>query len=457
MAVQSCSTVVPNSRGDLMSFSRSLRSLLTIMALHFLVLLAPAGAQESRATLTGTVIDPSGSAIAGAKLALQNVGTATVFTAETNSAGQYRFLFLNPGQYRLTTEMSGFRNYVREGIELNTNQAATLDITMQLGTQAEAITVGAEAPLLEAEKADRGGVVATRNLAELPIITRTPILLATLSPGVTPTNPRDDLTPFSNSGLTTWSINGSTSLSTEFLLDGAPNSAVYESKPSVAYIPPVDAVQELKVTAGAYDAQYGRNGGGVINMVVKGGTNQLHGSVYDFVKRPSLNANNFSNNSKALPRDNNSLDEYGFSVGAPIIIPKIYNGRDKTFFFVAWEHYKQNILFPQNDISSVPTIAQRNGDFSQTFNASGQLMPIYDPLTGRMVNGSWTRDAFPGNVIPKNRFDPVGKKIADLYPEPNTTTAGSVPWQNNFFLNDNVTWYDFNNFASRIDHNFGPK
>ena len=109
--------------------------------------------------------------------------------------------------------------------------------------------------------------MATRNLAELPIITRTPILLATLSPGVTPTNPRYDLTPFSNSGLTTWSINGSTSLSTEFLLDGAPNSAVYESKPSVAYIPPVDAVQELKVTAGAYDAQYGHNGGGVINMV----------------------------------------------------------------------------------------------------------------------------------------------------------------------------------------------
>ena len=180
---------------------------------------------------------------------------------------------MNPGKYQLTVESSGFRKLVRDGIELNTNQAATLDVGLQVGTQAETITIGAEAPLLEAEKADRGGVVLTRNLAELPIITRTPILLATLSPGVTPTNPRYDLTPFSNSGLTTWSINGSTSLSTEFLLDGAPNSAVYQSQPSVAYIPPVDAVQELKVTAGAYDAQYGHNGGGVINMTIKSGTN----------------------------------------------------------------------------------------------------------------------------------------------------------------------------------------
>ena len=220
-----------------------------------------------RATISGTLTDPSGAAIAGRKSASPMWRRPAGPARLSNGLGQYRFLFLNPGKYRLTAEMSGFKTLVREGIELSTNQAATLDVPLQLGTQAETVTVGAEAPLLEAEKADRGGVVLTRNLAELPIITRTPILLATLSPGVTPTNPRYDLTPFSNSGLTTWSINGSTSLSTEFLLDGAPNSAVYQSSPSVAYIPPVDAVQELKVTAGAYDAQYGHNGGGVINMV----------------------------------------------------------------------------------------------------------------------------------------------------------------------------------------------
>ena len=287
----------------------------TLSVLTLFSMITPMMAQDTRATLTGTITDPSGSAVAGVKLTLLNTSTAISSTTETNTIGQYRFLFLNPGTYRLTAEMAGFHSFVRQQIELNTNQAGTIDIALQLGTQAETVTVGAEAPLLEAEKADRGGVILTRNLAELPIITRTPILLATLSPGVTPTNPRYDLTPFSNSGLTTWSINGSTSLSTEFLLDGAPNTAVYESNPSVAYIPPVDGVQEVKVTTGPYDAQYGHNGGGVINMIIKGGTNQLHGSVYDFLKRPSLNANAFSNNAKRLPRDNNSLDEYGFSVG----------------------------------------------------------------------------------------------------------------------------------------------
>ena len=317
------------------------------LLLGLLLAVVAVRAQETRATISGTLTDPSGAAIAGAQVSLTNVETASRASALSNGLGQYRFLFLNPGKYRLTAEMTGFKTLVREGIELSTNQAATLDVTLQLGTQADTITVGAEAPLLEAEKADRGGVVLTRNLAELPIITRTPILLATLSPGVTPTNPRYDLTPFSNSGLTTWSINGSTSLSTEFLLDGAPNSAVYQSSPSVAYIPPVDAVQELKVTAGAYDAQYGHNGGGVINMSIKSGTNGFHGSAYDFVKRLGLNANSFSNNSKGVARDNNSLDEYGFSLGGPVRIPKVYNGKDRTFFFVAWEHYKQNILFPQ--------------------------------------------------------------------------------------------------------------
>ena len=427
------------------------------VALAALLCLIPAYAQETRATLSGTIIDPSGAAIVGVKLSLVNVDTSATSQVETNQLGQYRILFLNPGKYRLTAEMSGFKTLVREGIELSTNQAATVDLSLQLGTQTDTVTVGSEAPLLEAEKADRGGVVLTRNLAELPIITRTPILLATMVPGVTATNPRYDLTPFSNAGLTTWSINGSTSLSTEFLLDGAPNSAVYESNPSVAYIPPVDAVQELKVTTGAYDAQYGHNGGGVINMTIKSGTNQMHGSVYDFLKRPSLNANSFANNSKGVGRDNNSLNEYGFSFGAPVWIPKVYNGKDRTFFFLAWEHYGQNILFPQNDISSVPTVAQRTGDFSQTLSAQGQLMPIYDPDTGRTVSGNWVRDLFPGNRIPVNRFDPVGVKIANLYPEPNTTTQGSVPWQNNFFLNDNVTWYDFNNFATRVDHSVSEK
>jgi carboxypeptidase family protein len=413
--------------------------------------------QETRATLSGTVTDQSGAAVSGATLHLVNVDTSVEATTQSNPLGQYHFLFVNPGNYRLTAQMPGFRNFVREGIQLATTQAGTLDISLQLGNQSETVTVAAQAPLLEGEKADRGAVIETKALAELPIVTRTPILLAALAPGVVATNPRYDLTPFSNSGLTTWSVNGSTSLSTEFLLDGGPNVVVYQSQPSVAFIPPVDAVQELKVIAGAYDAQYGHNGGGVISMVTKTGTNRLHGSGYEFLKRPALNANAFSNNAKGLERDDNSLDEFGFSLGGPVFLPKLYNGKDRTFFFTSWESYQQNIVFPANDISSVPTAAQRTGDFSQTFNAQGVLMPIYDPASGHASGSSWVRNQFPGNKIPINRIDPVGQAVANLYPLPNTTTPGSVPWQNNFFYPNDVTWYDFHNFVARMDHNIGEK
>src|SRR5215471_4768903 len=418
---------------------------------------ASAFAQETRATLSGTITDPSGAAVAGARLQLLNVQTGVESRTESSQTGQYRFLYLNPGTYRLTFEMQGFRNLVREGVMLETGQAATLDLTLQIGTQAESVTVGAEAPLVEAEKADRGMVVERLNVSELPIITRTPVLLATLAPGVTNTAVRYDWTPFSNSGLTTWSINGSTAFSTGFLIDGAPNDAVYQSAPTIAYVPPSDAVQEFRLVANAYDAQYGRNGGGVISMVTKSGTNLLHGSAYEYLKRPSLNATSFSNNSKGLGPDNTPLDQYGFTAGGPVYIPKVYNGKDRTFFFTAWEAYKQNQVFPQNDISSVPTIAQRNGDFSQTFNSAGQLMTIYDPNTGALVNGQWVRQPFPGNMIPANRFDPTGAKILGLYPEPNLATTGPVNWQSNFFLKDNVTWYNFHNIVERVDHNFSQK
>jgi hypothetical protein len=424
-----------------------------------LVLLSAALAigQETRATLSGTVTDPSGSAVAGASLVLVNTETGVENRTEAKAAGQYRFLFLNPGTYKLTVDMAGFRKAVREAIALSTGQAATLDVSMQLGSQTETVTVTSTGPLIEAEKADRGMVVVRQNVAEMPIMTKTPLLLATLAPGVTNTAVRYDWTPFSNSGLTTWSINGSTAFGTGFLMDGAPNDVVYQSAPSVAYVPPNDAVEEFRVIANAYDAQYGRNGGGIISMVTKSGTNQFHGTGYDYFKRPSLNATSFSNNAKGLGPDNTPLDQYGFTIGGPVRIPKIYNGRDRTFFFFAWEKYNQNQVFPQNDVSSVPTLAQRGGDFSQTFNAAGRVITIYDPTTGRLENGQWVRDAFAGNLIPANRIDPSGAKIMGLYPAPNLTTTGSVNWQNNFFLKDNVTWYDFYNFVTRIDHNFGPK
>ncbi len=400
--------------------------------------------------------DNSGSVIVGAQLRLVNTQTEVAYSAESNQLGQYRILFVNPGVYQLKVEMTGFRTFVREGLELTSGEAATLDIQLQIGSQTETVTVGAQAPLLEAEKADRGMTVGEKTVSELPTIARVPIMAATLTPGVIWTAPNYALAPFSNSGLSSWSINGSVTPSAEFLLDGAPNEMIYQAAHSIAYIPPVDAVEEFKVVTGAYDAQYGRNGGGVMSVLLKSGTNSLHGTAYDFLKRPFLDANTFANNSKGATRPYDKLDEYGFTVGGPVWIPKVYKGRDKTFFFVAFEKY-HDATIPRSQVSSVPTLAQRSGDFSQTFNNAGQLMTIYDPMTGHNVNGTWVRNAFPGNIIPANRIDPVGAKILALYPAPNTVTPGSPNWQNNYFNQDGITSYFFPNFVARIDHNFGEK
>src|SRR3984957_2363715 len=230
---------------------------------------------------------------------------------------------------------------------------------------------------------------------------------------------------------------------------------IYQAAHSVAYVPPVDAVEEFKVVTGAYDAQYGRNGGGVVAIAMKSGTNKLHGTAYEFMKRSFLDANTFANNAIGGARNYDKLDEWGFTAGGPVWIPKVYNGKDRTFFFVAYEKYRDNTL-ARNQLSSVPSLAQRNGDFSQTFNNAGQLNPIYDPATGRSVNGTWTRDPFPGNIIPAGRIDPVGSKMANIYPLPNVTPPGLVNWQNNFF-SPLYTQYFFPNVVARLDHNFGDK
>jgi hypothetical protein len=420
-----------------------------------LLLAVSAFGQETRAALSGTITDPSGASVAGANVKLLNIETGVPMTVESNQLGQYRFLFVNPGSYTLTVIQSGFRTLTREGIILVSGQAATVDLSLQLGTQAEAVVVNDKAPLLEAEKADRGMVVERGSVTEVPLITRTPLLLATLAPGVVETSVRYDWTPFSNSGLSTWSINGSTSSSTGFLIDGAPNDVIYGSAPSIAYVPPSDAVEEFRVVANAYDAQYGRNGGGVLSVVTKSGTNDVHGTVYEYMKRPWLNATSFSNNTLGIGKDQTKLDEYGFTFGGPVYIPKVYNGKDRTFFFSAWEAYMQNQAFAS--VTSVPTMAQRSGDFSQTFNSAGKLITIYDPSTGKLVNNQWVRTPFAGNIIPSNRIDPVGARMAALYPAPNVPTTGPVNWQNNYDMNPNNTWYHFHNIVERVDHNFGEK
>ena len=414
-------------------------------------------AQETRANLSGTIADASGAVVTDARIRLSNRDTSVGFEAITNKAGQYRFLFLNPGTYRLATEKAGFRGFVRDEIELHVSQSAVVDVVLQVGQVSDSVSVSGEAPLLDVEKADRGLVIDNKTVADLPLNIRNPMMLSVLTPGIIHTSGTQHLNPFSNSGISSWSINGGRGTNNEFLLDGAPNNAVYNGVNNVAYVPSVDAVQEFKVMTGAYDAQYGRTGGGVINVSIRSGTNRLHGSVYEFLKRTSLNANTFSNNAKQAERQGNALDQYGFTAGGPITIPRLYSGKDKTFFFFAYEKYREDTFYPSESISSVPATEQRRGDFSKTFDNNGALYTIFDPLTGRFEGNNWVRSAFPGNIIPANRISPIAANVLKLYPEPNTTTPGSVAWQNNFFLNPNVGSFKFLNLTSRIDHTLSTR
>jgi hypothetical protein len=260
------------------------------------LLLATAGhaiAQEFRATIRGQVIDASGGALPGATVNVQNVDTKEVATATTNTEGNYTIPFLRPGQYTLTAELAGFTKHVRQGLVLQVGQDATINVQLAVGGLTEEVSVTAETPVLETNNANRGTVIDQARIAELPLQSRSPMALVVLVAGVNYNAQAIYLRPFDNGALADWSMNGGQNRNNEFLLDGAPNNAIQGGN-NIAYVPPVDAVQEFKIITNSYDAQYGRTAGGIVNVLLKSGTNTLHGSVYEFMRRKWLDATSWS-------------------------------------------------------------------------------------------------------------------------------------------------------------------
>src|SRR6478752_4211225 len=354
-----------------------------------------ASAQEFRATVRGQVADSSKAAVPGATVTVTNTETGEVATTVSNSEGNYTLPFLRPGLYALTVELSGFQKYVRSGLRLEVGQTAELNVQLSVGGVTEQVTVAADSPLLETSNANRGTVIDQARIAELPLQSRSPMALATLVAGVTYNAQAIYLRPFDNGALADFSMNGGQNRNNEFLLDGAPNNA-NQGGNNIAYVPPAESVQEFKVATNSYDAQYGRTAGGVVNMSLKSGTNAFHGSASEYYRRKWLDANSFLLNARPLaagqdkaPKIDHYLDQYGFSVDGPI-------WKNKTFFLFTGEKYREGT--PAALFSTTPTDAFKRGDFSQLVDASGNLIKIYDPLTGRDVNGTWTRDQFPGNI-----------------------------------------------------------
>ena len=438
-----------------MSKRSSTESILCFVFVAALLMSGVASAQEFRATVTGRVTDPNGLAVPGATVTILNTQTGEVATGVTTRDGAYTIPFLKPGIYSLSAELTGFRKVTQGNVQLEVSQTLAINFQLQLGDLAEEVTVTAESPLLETSRADRGMVIDNARITELPLNARNPFMLSYLSPGITYNGPAIYQRPFDNGAIADWSINGGQNRNNEFLLDGAPNNAIQGGN-NIAYVPPVDSVQEFKIVTNSYDAQYGRTAGGVINVSLKSGTNTFRGTVYEFARRKAFDSNEYLFKVNGREKPDHKLDQYGGQVDGPVRIPGVYDGRNKTFFMFNYEGYKE--ATPNPTTYTVPSEAQLRGDFSNLRDAQGRLITIYDPATGRLENGQWVRDAFPGNVIPANRINPMAAELSQYFLRPNTTpAAGTDPWRNNFLFAPNLAFDKFRNIATKVDQNISTK
>jgi hypothetical protein len=408
---------------------------------------APA-AQETGGAISGTILDPQKAALPGVTVTLRNESTNAELTTVTNERGAFVHPFVPIGRYTLTASLQGFATLKRAAIEVRVGDRLTIDLTLQVGALTEEVTVAGGAPLLETTNAMRGQVIAREQVQDLPLLGRNPFSLAQLSPGVqyTPSLASRSNRPFDNGGMDNFQISGGRGFTNEFLLDGVPNTGTETNQPNnLSFVPSPDATAEFRVQTSIYDAQYGRTGGGVVNVVVKSGTNQFHGALYEYYRDEALNANTFDANRGGQQKAGLYWNQPGASLDGPVRIPGLYDGRDKTFFMYNWEQIRSEVPFPQ--VYTVPTALERTGDFSQTRTADGRPVTIYDPLTTRQVNGQFVRDPFPGNVIPSGRIDPVALAILQRVPMPNA--SGLV---NNLLVPENARADKYDQHVAKVDH-----
>ena len=382
---------------------------------------------------------------------IHSVQKETGAKSDTVSGGDGQFVipFLTPGHYEVTAESAGFRRYVRTGLQVSTDERMTLDITLEVGQAAESVMVSSETTLLETSSASVGQVITSRQIENMPMAGRTPLVLAQLSYGVIPTSDPKFYRPFDNAGPSDFSIGGTPGRSNDLLLDGAPNTT---GNSRVAYNPPVDAVAEMKVEVFNTDAAYGHSGGGTVNVVMKGGTNSFHGSLYEFNQVSRLAATPFFTNLAGLKKQVTRFNQYGGTIGGPVTIPKLYSGHDKLFFFFGYEGIKDSI--PNPSTHTIPTPAERNGDFSALLS-NGTNYQIYDPQTGVVEGARIRRTPFPNNVIPANRLSPVALKYLQFYPQPNQ--PGRADGGDNYLSNTDGEINKFGGFLGRLDVNFSSR
>src|SRR5215472_10008833 len=366
-------------------------------------------AQTFTGNITGAVSDPAGAIVPGAVLTVTNLETNESRRLLSNEAGLFNFTALPPGRYRLEVERPGFKRFVQEPVELRVQQSVTLSPSLEVGQSNQTVEVTGQVPLIDAATSSLSQVVENRQVTELPLNGRNTLALVALTPGIrTHGQFLQNSATRSFAGWGNFSSNGGVADANEVLVDGASVTMYLINQPSL--IPPVDATQEFRVQTNNYSAEFGRSSGAVVNMSVKSGSNAPHGSLYEFHRNDKLDANDFFQNRAGQQRPKLTYNQYGFSVGGPVWAPHIYDGHNRTFFFVNFEGFRQRLA--QAVTTTVPTVAQLQGDFSQTFNSAGQQVVIADPFSVHNgPAGTSIRDPFPGNRIPQDRFDSVGNSL----------------------------------------------
>lgn len=429
---------------------------MTIRFIVVLLLTLPlAFAQSDRGTLTGTVSDQTGASVPGVEVVLTNMETGVERRTTTTETGNYTIAQVESGQYTVTVEKTGFRKFVQSGVRVQVAQTVRVDISMQVGSTTESVTVTSDASLLKTESAEQSTVITRESINNLPLnfgtgsgAVRNPLSFVQLAPGTT---------------VGTWNdirVNGSVNNTFRIILEGQDSSSALNPRVSDESQPSVDALQEFTLQTSNFAAEFGQVGGGLFNFTARSGTNQFHGSAYNYMINEFLNSGfpYTDDGSGRHIKSRNRQWDFGGTIGGPVRIPKLYDGKDRTFFFFNYEMFRR-VEQRFDGIATVPSQAFRDGDFSavltgRNLGSDGLGRPImentiYDPGTNRVVGGRTYRDPFPGNRIPVSQFDPVAKNVQSLIPNPTSGYSGFVQNFENRYPNRKIQSIP----SIKIDHN----
>jgi hypothetical protein len=438
-----------------------------------LVMLLPFAASGQTSTaITGRVSDQTGAVVAKAQVKAHNELTNQDLTTVTTATGDFTFPQLRPGLYDVSATAAGFDTAIETAVNLHLDAVATVKLTLKPGSTQESVTVHADEAQLDVTHASKGETFTQDELEQSPFNSGNPLMLANSAPAVTfqGTNVSGAswVRPFDHQSVNQFSVNGGLSDSNDFQMDGSPNNSITFGARDIGTVPPTASVQEMKFIQNPYDAQYGHTGGGIFDIVTKYGGNQLHGQVYDNIRRNWLDANNEVADSQSLAKASDNRNQYGLELDGPVAIPHLYNGHDKTFFALQVERYNEKD--PQTGVASVPefspgsttqTVAD-TGDFGGAYylGAANAHLPvnIYNPFSITTPYDWWDpRTQFTGNVLTAGLIDNTAQKILSYLPKPNRTTPNNLQWgEDNYAWSQGAT-LPYDSATIRLDRNFTEK